>query len=60
MPKASEQNCDGCKHYHWYYDYCDKWHCEVDAREVHNCIEQMETPILNAMVTGGMSHAESK
>lgn len=35
-------NCDNCKHYHWYYDYCDKWKCEVDAREVHNCFEKFE------------------
>lgn len=33
-------NCDNCIHYHWYYDYCDKWKCEVDAREVHGCIER--------------------
>ena len=22
-------NCDKCKHYNWYYDYCDKWKCKV-------------------------------
>ena len=31
--------CDNCTHYHWYYDYCDKWKCEVDAREVHDCFK---------------------
>ena len=30
-------NCDNCKHYHWYYDWCDKWNCEIDVRSVHNC-----------------------
>lgn len=33
-------NCDKCKHYHWYYDWCDKWKCEVDARSVHSCFEE--------------------
>lgn len=32
-------NCDKCKHYEWYYDYCKKWKCEVDDREVHSCFE---------------------
>ena len=31
--------CDNCTHYNWYYDYCDKYNCEVDAREVHSCFE---------------------
>ena len=48
-------NCDECKHYCWYYDYCDKWGCEVDAREVHNCCDKRETPIHNLMVYGVMS-----
>lgn len=26
--------CDTCAHYHWYYDRCDKWDCEVDDRSV--------------------------
>lgn len=43
-------NCDECKCYHWYYDYCDKWDCEVDAREVHNCFEKRDTPISDAMI----------
>ena len=45
-------NCDNCKWYRWYYDRCEKWKCEIDAREIHNCFEPMETPILNAMVYG--------
>lgn len=32
--------CDDCEHYSWYYDYCDKWNCSVDAREVHDCFEK--------------------
>lgn len=31
--------CDSCTHYHWYYDYCDKWDCEVDSRAVNDCFE---------------------
>lgn len=51
-------NCDECKHYCWYYDYCDKWGCEVDAREVHNCCDKRETPIHNPMVYGVMSESD--
>ena len=43
---------DDCKYYHWYYDWCDRWQCEVDAREVYNSFESYNTPILNAMVNG--------
>lgn len=35
-------NCDNCKHYHWYYDYCDKWDCEMDARACNSCFEARE------------------
>lgn len=35
-------NYDNRKHYDWYYDRCNAWNCEVDAREVHNCFEQEE------------------
>lgn len=45
-------NCDNCMHYCWYYDYCEKWDCEVDAREIHNCFEERDHPILDAMVHG--------
>lgn len=30
-------NCDKCKLYNWYYDWCNKWECTVDGREVHSC-----------------------
>ena len=33
-------NCDHCKHYNWYYDFCDKWNCEVDAKAVYDCFER--------------------
>lgn len=49
-------NCDECKYYSWYYDKCTKWDCEVDAREVHNCFEQRETPVRDAMVNGVKQH----
>lgn len=38
-PTHSGYNCDSCKHYRWYYDRCEKWGTEIDAREVHNCFE---------------------
>lgn len=34
--------CDNCKYYDWYYDFCNKWKCEVDARAVHDCFEDGE------------------
>lgn len=34
--------CDNCIHYHWYYDYCDKYECEVDARSVCSSFERGE------------------
>ena len=49
-------NCDECKYYSWYYDKCTKWDCEVDSREVHNCFEQGETPVRDAMVNGVKQH----
>lgn len=30
----NKECCDNCLHYCWYYDYCDKWQCEVDDRSV--------------------------
>ena len=32
-------NCDKCKFYIWYYDWCKKWRCEVDGRAVYPCFE---------------------
>lgn len=29
--------CDKCEHYHWYYDHCDFWDTEEDARSVRGC-----------------------
>lgn len=29
-----EKKCDNCHFYTWYYDYCQKWDCEKDARSV--------------------------
>jgi len=37
--RRGDMNCDHCKYYRWYYDRCERWDCEVDAREVHNCFE---------------------
>lgn len=36
-------NCDKCKFYNWYYDWCEKWQCEVDGRAVHDCFEPIPT-----------------
>lgn len=46
-------NCDNCKHYDWYYNYCEKWKCMIDSRSVHNCFEPFETPILDFMIGKG-------
>ena len=40
----SEKCCDTCKYYHWYYDYCDKYDCKVDARAVCSSYEKYEKP----------------
>lgn len=24
--------CDNCQYYNWYYDWCNKWKCEIDFR----------------------------
>ena len=42
-------NCDGCKYYNWYYDYCRKWDCKIDGRAVYNCYEKMDTLISDVM-----------
>jgi len=34
MSENLKRCCDTCKYYHWYYDKCDKYNCEVDARSV--------------------------
>ena len=34
--------CDNCEHYEWYYDYCQKWKCEVDARASYGCFKSKE------------------
>lgn len=36
--------CDTCIYYHWYYDYCEKWNCATDAKEVHDCWERNPYP----------------
>ena len=41
-------NCDKCDHYRWYYDYCEKWRCNMDWRGVHDCF-QPKSPIMNTM-----------
>lgn len=34
--------CDNCAYYSWYYDYCNKWDCEVDDRSVCGEWKRME------------------
>lgn len=36
--------CDNCIHYHWYYDHCDKYECEVDVRSVCSSHERSVHP----------------
>ena len=38
----NEKNCDNCKHFHWYYDYCDYWNNRVNYRAVNKCFEPNE------------------
>lgn len=38
----NEKCCDNCKYYEWYWDKCNKWDYECDAREVHPCFEPKE------------------
>ena len=40
--KGFVKNCDNCKHYCWYYDWCYKFEIEVDGREVHDCFEDRD------------------
>lgn len=37
-------NCDKCKYYHWYCDWCAKWDCKVNERAVCNCFEEAKPP----------------
>lgn len=53
-------NCDGCKHYRWYFEWCAKWNCETDSRAVHNCFEEDDTPIRNDMVSGATKKIYTK
>lgn len=35
-----EKCCDKCQWYQWYYDFCEKWKCEIDARSCQDCFEE--------------------
>ncbi len=39
--KGIVKNCDNCRHYCWYWDWCYKFEVEVDGREVHDCFEKI-------------------
>lgn len=43
-------NCDNCRYYEWYYDYCSKWKCQVDSREVHDCFKPRENNMANKIL----------
>jgi len=30
----SQRCCDNCTYYNWYYDRCNKYDCETNARSV--------------------------
>ena len=34
--------CDNCKHFHWYFDYCDWWNSRVNWRAAYACFEATE------------------
>lgn len=36
------KTCDDCKYYEWYYDWCNKWKTEHDARNIEDCFEPRE------------------
>ena len=42
MNITHEHNCDNCRHYSWYYDWCDQYQIEVDGKAVHDCFEELE------------------
>ena len=37
-------NCDKCKYYHWYCDWCAKRDCKVGGRAVCNCFKEAKPP----------------
>ena len=43
--------CEECKYYEWYCDLCKKWNCKIDGRSVQNCFEEMDTPVLDFMIS---------
>ena len=36
---GEKMNCDNCNKYNWYFDWCKKWKCYVNEKEVHDCFE---------------------
>ena len=42
MTITHEKNCDNCKWYNWYYDWCKKFGVEMDGKAVHDCFESMD------------------
>lgn len=32
-------NCDKCKWYNWYFDWCSKWNIKVDPSSMYGCCE---------------------
>ena len=41
--KTKERHCcDDCADYDWYYDWCCRFKCKADAREVHDCFREHE------------------
>ena len=34
MQEPVKKICDNCIHYNWYWDKCNKYNCEIDARSV--------------------------
>ena len=35
-------NCDKCDYFRWYYNWCDKWKCEVHWKSVCSFFKEDE------------------
>ena len=34
----------------YYYNWCNKWKCEIDAQGMYNCFKERDKPIRDIMV----------
>lgn len=38
-------NCDKCKWYNWYFDWCSKWNFKVESSSVYGCCEKSKNDL---------------